>query len=61
MEQTELNADQADAAAASKLKVAEQLIAKGDHELARALLMSLVSSPVSDMKEKALHLLGQLK
>ena len=57
----ELNADQADAAAASKLKVAEQLIAKGDHELARALLMSLVSSPVSDMKEKALHLLGQLK
>jgi pilus assembly protein FimV len=57
----ELNAAQADAASASKMKLAEQLIAKGDHELARSLLMSLVSSPVSGLKEKAVQLLGQLK
>lgn len=56
----ELNAAQADAAAASKLKLAEQLIDKGDHELARSLLMPLVSSPVSGLKDKAVQLLGRL-
>lgn len=57
----ELNDAQADAAAASKLKLAEQLIAKGDHELARSLLLSLISSPVSGLKEKAVQLLGRLQ
>jgi hypothetical protein len=57
----ELNDAQADAAAASKLTLAEQLIAKGDHELARSLLLSLISSPVSGLKEKAVQLLGRLQ
>lgn len=56
-----LNAPTADETGASKLQLAEQLIAKGDQDLARTLLMSLVTSPNSSLKNRAIQLLGQLK
>lgn len=56
-----LDATVIDETGGQKLKLAEQLISKGDADLARSLLMSLVTSPNSSLKNRAIHLLGQLK
>jgi pilus assembly protein FimV len=56
-----LDATAADESGAKKLNLAEQLIAKGDADLARSLLTSLVSSPNTSLKSRALQLLEQLK
>jgi pilus assembly protein FimV len=56
-----LSAPARDEAGNQKLQLAEQLIAKGDQDLARTLLMSLVTSPTSSLKNRAVQLLGQLK
>jgi pilus assembly protein FimV len=56
-----LGAPARDETGTQKLQLAEQLIAKGDQDLARTLLMSLVTSPNSNLKNRAVQLLGQLK
>jgi FimV-like protein len=45
----------------SKLNLASQLLAKGDQDLARALILSVASSATGDLKARALQLLGQLR
>lgn len=45
----------------SKLNLAAQLLAKGDKDLARALILSVVSSSQGDLKARAVQLLGQIR
>jgi pilus assembly protein FimV len=45
----------------SKLNLAAQLLAKGDNDLARALILSVVSSTHGDIKARAIQMLGQIK
>lgn len=45
----------------NKLNLAQQLMAKGDHDLARALILSVVSSTSGDLKSRALQMLGQIR
>ncbi len=45
----------------SKLNLASQLLAKGDQDLARALILSVASSATGDLKARALQLLGQIR
>ncbi len=45
----------------SKLNLAAQLSAKGDKDLARALILSVISSSSGDLKAKAIQLLGQIR
>lgn len=45
----------------SKLKLAEQLLAKGDKDLARALILSVVSLTQGDIKARAIQMLGQIR
>ena len=45
----------------SKLDLAAQLLAKGDKDLARALILSVISSASGDRKAKAIQLLGQIR
>ena len=45
----------------SKLQLASQLLAKGDKDLARALILSVVSSASGELKNRAIQLLGQIR
>ncbi|PUE42561.1 hypothetical protein B9Z50_01480 [Limnohabitans sp. Bal53] len=45
----------------SKLNLAAQLLAKGDKDLARALILSVVSSTQGDIKARAIQMLGQIR
>ena len=45
----------------SKLNLAAQLSAKGDNDLARALLLSVISSTHGDIKGRAIQMLGQIR
>ena len=45
----------------SKLNLAAQLLAKGDKDLARALILSVVSSSHGDIKANAIQMLGQIR
>lgn len=45
----------------SKLNLAAQLLAKGDKDLARALILSVISSSTGELKVKAIQLLGQIR
>jgi len=45
----------------NKLNLAEQLLAKGDNDLARALILSVASSASGDLKSRALQMLGQIR
>jgi pilus assembly protein FimV len=45
----------------SKLNLAAQLLAKGDKDLARALILSVVSSTHGDLKARAIQMLGQIR
>ena len=45
----------------SKLNLAAQLSAKGDKDLARALILSVISSSSGDLKARAIQLLGQIR
>lgn len=45
----------------SKLNLATQLLAKGDKDLARALILSVISSSTGELKAKAIQLLGQIR
>jgi pilus assembly protein FimV len=45
----------------SKLELAGQLLSAGDHDLARALILSVASTAQGDIKARALHMLGQIK
>ena len=45
----------------SKLELAKQLMAAGDHDLARALVLSVTSSAEGDIKARAVQLLGQIR
>jgi pilus assembly protein FimV len=45
----------------SKLNLAAQLLAKGDKDLARALILSVVSSSNGDNKASAIQMLGQIR
>lgn len=45
----------------SKLNLASLLLAKGDQDLARALILSVASSATGDLKARALQLLGQIR
>lgn len=45
----------------SKLNLAAQLLAKGDKDLARALILSVVSSTHGDIKARAIQMLGQIR
>jgi len=45
----------------SKLDLAAQLLAKGDKDLARALILSVISSASGELKAKAIQLLGQIR
>jgi pilus assembly protein FimV len=51
----------ADETEQSKLNLAAQLLAKGDNDLARALILSVVSSTHGDIKARAIQMLGQIK
>jgi FimV-like protein len=51
----------ADETEQSKLNLAAQLLAKGDNDLARALILSVVSSTHGDIKTRAIQMLGQIK
>lgn len=44
----------------SKLNLAAQLVAKGDHDLARALLGSVLSSASAELRQRAQQLLSQM-
>ena len=44
-----------------KLDLASQLLSKGDHDLARALILSVASTSTGDLKARAIHLLGQIR
>lgn len=45
----------------SKLTLATQLLAQGDHNLARALILSVASTATGDLKSRAFQMLGQLR
>ncbi len=45
----------------SKLNLAAQLSAKGDKDLARALILSVISSSSGDLKARAIQQLGQIR
>lgn len=45
----------------NKLNLAAQLLAKGDNDLARALILSVASSASGDLKSRALQMLGQIR
>ena len=45
----------------SKLHLAAQLLAKGDKDLARALVLSVISSTHGDIKARAIQMLGQIR
>jgi len=45
----------------SKLNLAAQLLAKGDKDLARALVLSVISSTHGDLKARAIQMLGQIR
>jgi FimV-like protein len=45
----------------SKLNLAAQLLAKGDKDLARALILSVISSTHGDIKARAIQMLGQIR
>jgi FimV-like protein len=45
----------------NKLKLAAQLLAKGDKDLARALVLSVVSSTHGESKARAIQMLGQIR
>jgi pilus assembly protein FimV len=45
----------------SKLNLAAQLLAKGDKDLARALVLSVISSTHGDIKARAIQMLGQIR
>lgn len=45
----------------TKLNLASQLLAKGDNDLARALILSVASSATGDLKSRALQMLGQIR
>ncbi len=45
----------------SKLNLAAQLLAKGDKDLARALILSVISSTHGDLKARAIQMLGQIR
>lgn len=45
----------------SKLNLAAQLLAKGDKDLARALILSVISSSTGELKARAIQLLGQIR
>jgi FimV-like protein len=45
----------------NKLNLAQQLLSKGDHDLARALILSVASTATGDLKSRALQMLGQIR
>jgi FimV-like protein len=45
----------------NKLNLAAQLLAKGDHDLARALILSVASTASGEVKVRAIQLLGQIR
>ena len=45
----------------SKLNLAAQLLAKGDNDLARALILSVISLTHGDIKARAIQMLGQIR
>ena len=45
----------------NKLNLAQQLLSKGDHDLARALILSVASTATGDLKTRALQMLGQIR
>ena len=45
----------------SKLNLAAQLLAKGDKDLARALIVSVISSTHGDINARAIQMLGQIR
>ena len=45
----------------SKLNLAAQLLAKGDKDLARALILSVISLTHGDIKARAIQMLGQIR
>ena len=45
----------------NKLELASQLMAAGDHDLARALVLSVASSADGNIKARAVQLLGQIR
>jgi pilus assembly protein FimV len=45
----------------SKLNLAAQLLAKGDKDLARALILSVISSTHGELKARAIQMLGQIR
>lgn len=53
--------DVADETENNKLNLAAQLLAKGDNDLARALILSVASSASGDLKSRALQMLGQIR
>jgi FimV-like protein len=44
----------------NKLALASQLLASGDKDLARTLIMSVASTANGDLKARALQMLGQI-
>jgi FimV-like protein len=54
-------ATEADETENNKLSLAQQLLSKGDHDLARALILSVASSAKGDLKSRALQMLGQIR
>ncbi len=51
----------ADGTEQSKLNLAAQLLAKGDKDLARALILSVISLTHGDIKARAIQMLGQIR
>lgn len=51
----------ADETEQSKLNLAAQLLAKGDKDLARALILSVISLTHGDIKARAIQMLGQIR
>ena len=49
-----------DATEQNKLALASQLLASGDKDLARTLIMSVASTASGDLKARALQMLGQI-
>jgi FimV-like protein len=45
----------------SKLNLAAQLLAKGDKDLARALIVSVISSTHGEINARAIQMLGQIR
>jgi pilus assembly protein FimV len=54
-------ANEVDETENNKLSLAQQLLSKGDHDLARALILSVASSAKGDLKSRALQMLGQIR